>query len=92
VVHIVDSVITTKRRECPIVLDVGFTRDILSGVIANSMLALKITRLNTVDYAKNFHVTCLSINMIQNMDGRVHSRGLDSWHTERKLEQRNTVQ
>jgi len=91
VVHTVNSVITSKRKEFPIVLDVELTRGILSGVPANSMHVLKITRLNTVDYAKNFHVTYLSISMIQSTDRRVHSQGLDFWYTERRLEQANTV-
>ncbi len=89
--HIVDSVFTIKRKKCPVVLDVGLMRDIPSGVIANSILVLEIMKLNTVDYAKNFHVIYLSTNMIQNMDRRVHSQGLDSWHTERRLEQTNTM-
>ena len=76
--HIVDSVITTKRKENLIALAVELGRDILSGVNANSMLVLRIIRLNTVDYAKNFHVTYLSTSMIQNMDREVCSRGLDS--------------
>ena len=91
VVHTVNSVITSKRKECPIVLDVGLTRGILSGVPANSMHVSKITRLNTADYAKNSHVPYLSTSMIQSMDRRVHSQGLDSWYTERRLEQTNTM-
>ncbi len=76
--HIVDSVSTTKRKKCPIVLDVALIKDILSGVIADSMLVLEIMRLNTVEHAKNFYVIYLSTNMIQNMDRRVHSQELDS--------------
>jgi len=78
VAHIVDSVSTTKRKKCPIVLDVALIKDILSGVIADSMLVLEIMRLNTVEHAKNFYVIYLSTNMIQNMDRRVHSQELDS--------------
>ena len=90
-VHTVDFVVTTKGKEGPIALDVVLTRVILSGVIANSTLVPKATKLNTVDSAKNSHVTYLSTNLIQNMDIEVHSQGLGSWHTERRLEQKNTM-
>ena len=36
--HIVDSVFTIRRKECPVALDAGHVEGILSGVSANSML------------------------------------------------------
>ncbi len=77
-VHTANSAITTKRRERPIALDAELRGDILSGEIANFMFVLKTTRLNTADYARNFHVTYSSISMIQNMDRKVHSQEPDS--------------
>ena len=71
--HIVDSVLTARKKEHPIALDAGPTRVIRSGVTANFMLVLELMKLSTVDYAENFHVISSSTNMIQNTDRRAHS-------------------
>lgn len=78
VAHIVDFVVTSRKRERLIVLDVVLRRVIRSGVNVNSMPALKIIMWNTVEYVQSFPVISLSTSMIQNTDRGVHSHGLDS--------------
>lgn len=88
--HIVALVLTSKKKEIPTALDVELIWAILSGVTASFMHVLKITKLDTADYAENFHVTYLSINMIQNMARKAPLREQDFWFIERKLAIKNT--
>jgi len=79
VAHIVEHANTISKKEHQIVLAVVWLREDPSGENASYTLVLQITKLNTVDYVRIFHATCLSTSLIQNMDKRVLSQELDSW-------------
>ncbi len=74
--HTVNFVFILEKKELHIVLDVALKKGNSSRVSVGYTLVPQLITLNTVLYAKSFHLTCLWTNMIQNMGKKCY---YESW-------------